>query len=362
MLRELHIRETAFPSLNIGNYSSPQELDKKRKDMFKSVIDNDGPQELDKKRASMFKILMDVFRPLRWYRNGFMLAAVILAIKILNIDFRSILSISFIYPVLISFIALCLVASGNYGINEVFDLETDKHHPEKKNRSIPSGKISPVTVICLSVFLYISGFLLISTINNYMLFISLSLLLISGILYNVKPFRLKDKPYLDFIFEAANNPIRLMVGWYAVAKPSNLVPASIVLGFWFLGIFLMAAKRFGELRFIQDKEKAAKYRNSFKYYTEEKLLFSMIAAAMSFTFMLGALSFKYSVDLIVALPFMVSWMIWFFHLAYQQNTIVKDPERIFEKKTFVFFSLLTLLVFVYLFFSGNQWLGWFLRK
>lgn len=310
----------------------------------------------------MVKNLIDVFRPLRWYRNGFMIAAVILAIKLLNIDIRSIVSFPFIYPVLIAFVALCLVASGNYGINEVFDSETDKHHPEKKNRSIPSGKISPVTVICLAVLLYIAGFLLISTINNYMLVISLSLLLISGILYNVKPFRLKDKPYVDFIFEAANNPIRLMVGWYAVAKPANLVPASIVFGFWFLGIFLMAAKRFGEIRFIQDKEKAAKYRNSFKYYNEENLFFSMIAAAMSFTFMLGALSFKYSVDVVVALPFMVLWMVWFFHLAYQQNTIVKDPERIFEKKPFLFFSLLTLLIFTYLFFSGNQLFGWFLRK
>jgi hypothetical protein len=153
-----------------------------------------------------------------------------------------------------------------------------------------------------------------------------------------------------------------MVGWYAVAKPSELVPASIIFGFWFLGIFLMAAKRFGEIRFIQDKENAAKYRNSFKYYNEEKLLFSMIAAAMSFTFMLGALSFKYSVDLVVALPFIVSWIVWFFHLAYQQNTVVKDPERIFEKKSFLLFSLLTLLIFTYLFFSGNQIFGWFLRK
>jgi 4-hydroxybenzoate polyprenyltransferase len=310
----------------------------------------------------MLKSVIDVFRPLRWYRNGFMLAAVILAIKILNINIRTVLSFSFIYPVLISFAALCFVASGNYGINEVFDLETDKHHPEKKNRSIPSGKVSPAIIIYLSVFLYIIGFFLISLLNNYMLSISLSLLLISGILYNVKPFRLKDKPYLDFIFEAVNNPIRLMVGWYSVAKPYNLVPASIVLGFWFLGIFLMAAKRFGEIRFIQDKEKAAKYRKSFKYYNEENLLFSMIAAAVSFSFMLGALSFKYSVDLIAALPFMVIWMVWFFHLAYQKNTIVKDPERIFEKKTFLSFSLLTLFIFMYLFFSGNQMFAWFLRK
>src|SRR5258708_615297 len=334
--------------------------------MLKSTIDtsviNDDFQKPTRTKKDLFKAIIDVFRPLRWYRNSFMLAAVILTIKLLNIDIRTVFSFSFIYPVVIAFIALCLVASGNYGINEVCDLETDKHHPEKKNRAIPSGKISTVTVSVLSVVLYIAGLLLVSTIKNYMLFISLTLLLISGILYNIKPFRLKDKPYLDFTFEAINNPIRLMVGWYAVAKPESLVPASIILGFWFLGIFLMASKRFGEIRFIQDKQEAAKYRNSFKYYNQEKLLFSMIAAAVSFSYMLGASSFKYSVDVIVALPFIVIWQVWFFHLAYQQNTVVKDPERIFEKKWFLLYSLLTILLFGYLFFSGNQFLGWFLRK
>jgi len=133
-------------------------------------------------------------------------------------------------------------------------------------------------------------------------------------------------------------------------------------GFWFFGMFLMAAKRFGEFRFLKENERAAKYRKSFQYYTEEHLLFSMIAAAVCFSFLLGALSFKYSVDVMVILPFLVIWIVWFFHLACQKNTIVKDPERVFEKKIFVAFSLLTFCLFMYLFFSGNQLFAWFLRK
>ncbi len=310
----------------------------------------------------MLKSLIDVFRPLRWYRNVFMLAAVMLAIKILNVPMRSVFSFSFVYPVVSSFVALCFVASANYGINEVCDVETDTYHPEKKSRSIPSGKVSPALIITLSVLLYMIGFLLIATLQNAMLSLSLALLLISGVLYNIKPFRLKDKPYVDFIFEAINNPIRLMIGWYSVAKPSHLVPASLVFGFWFFGMFLMAAKRFGEFRFLKENERAAKYRKSFQYYTEEHLLFSMIAAAVCFSFLLGALSFKYSVDVMVILPFLVIWIVWFFHLACQKNTIVKDPERVFEKKIFVAFSLLTFCLFMYLFFSGNQLFAWFLRK
>ncbi len=306
--------------------------------------------------------IINVFRPLRWYRNIFMLVAVILAIKILDIDIRSAFSWSLLYPVAMSFVALCIVASANYGINEVFDVETDKYHPEKKNRSIASGEVSPVLILFLSVCFYMIGLFLVARLQNVMLFLSLALLLISGVLYNIKPFRLKDKPYVDFIFEAINNPIRLMIGWYSVAQSSHLVPASLIFGFWFLGIFLMAAKRFGELRFIKNGEIATKYRKSFKYYKEEHLLLSMIAAAVSFSFLLGALSLKYSVDLIATLPFLVIWIVWFFHLAYQNNTIVKDPERIFENKLFVAFSLLTFFLFLYFFFSGDQMLAWFLRK
>src|SRR5947209_7209314 len=99
----------------------------------------------------MLKSLIDVFRPLRWYRNVFMLFAVVLSIKLLHVNIRLIFSFAFLYPILISFAALCLVASANYGINEVFDVETDTYHPEKRNRSIPLGKVSPALIITLSV-------------------------------------------------------------------------------------------------------------------------------------------------------------------------------------------------------------------
>jgi len=69
-----------------------------------------------------------------------------------------------------------------------------------------------------------------------------------------------------------------------------------------------------------------------------------------------------AIKILVILPFLVIWIVWFFHLAYQKNTIVKDPERIFEKKIFFVFSLLTFCLFIYFFFSGNHMLAWFLRK
>lgn len=305
----------------------------------------------------MLKNILDVFRPLRWYRNLSMVLGALLALKIAT-QLSDPSSTTLFYRFALSFIAICLVASGNYGINEILDAATDRHHPQKKHRAIPSGRISVPTVFTISILLYVSGLTLITQLHNPMLTFSLSLLAVSGFLYNVKPYRFKDRPFLDFTFEALNNPIRLMVGWYSITPSSIPVPASYILGFWFLGCFLMAAKRFGEIRFIDNKQQAGDYRKSLRFYNEETLLLSMITALVAFSFMLGFLCSKYSVDAILILPFSCVWALWFFHLAYKENTIVKDPERIFEQKGFVLFSVLSLCIFFYLFYSGNQLLAW----
>jgi len=301
------------------------------------------------------KDLIGVFRPLRWYRNSFMLLGAILALGFLKIA----PSTEEFIRIFVSFIAICLVASGNYGINEVCDAPFDKHHPQKKHRAIPSGKVKPITVIAISIVLYLLGIVITLPLNNIVLTLSVLLLLLSGLAYNLKPFRLKDLPYLDFMSEALNNPIRLLVGWYAVAGASQLVPSSFLLTYWFLGIFLMSAKRFGEIRFIKDKEMMSNYRKSLAYYSQKKLLFVMIASINASSFMLGALAMKYSLDLLIFLPFLIIWIIWFFNLSYEQNSIVKDPERVFENIPFVVFTIITFGLFLVLALSRTVILGGF---
>lgn len=302
--------------------------------------------------------LLDVFRPKRWYRNLFMILGMFIAIKILDLSGAEILGKEKLFSIIISFISLCLVTSANYGINGIFDAKTDSYHPQKKDRAIPSGRISKNLVLIVSIILYILGLILILLINNWMLSVSIGLLILSSIFYNIPPIRLKDRAYADFVFEALNNPIRLMIGWYAVSTPNNIVPASFIFGYWFFGIFLMAAKRFGELRFIQNQEIAKEYRASLAYYTEKSLLMAMIVALVALSYMLGVLSIKYSIDIFMALPLLIIWILWFFKLAYEENTVVKDPERIFEKKPFVIFTVLIAIIFIYLFYSGNQFIGW----
>lgn len=301
----------------------------------------------------MLKDFIAVFRPVRWYQNLLIFLGGVTAMVLLDIPGGD------KWQVLIaSFVASCLVASGNYGINEVLDMGQDAHHPQKKARALPTGRLKPGHVLFLSGIIYAAGFGIAISLKKVPLIIALAFYFVNALFYNVRPLRLKDRPYLDFVSEALNNPMRFLIGWYAVAGSGDIFPASLVFALWFFGIFLMASKRFGEMRLIKDKAELSNFRKSMAYYSEEKLLFSMIAALGVSYYMLGAFCMKHSVDLILALPVLIIWTVWFFHLAYEENTIVKDPERIFEKIPFLAFSIVSILLFVYMFMTKNRIMEW----
>lgn len=297
----------------------------------------------------MLRDLLSVFRPARVYRNLFMILGAILALGVTDNNLLE------SFPtIIVSFISLSLMTSGNYGINEILDLETDRAHPQKKNRSLAAGRISISIVLALSISMYVLSFVVILSLQKIWLTIALLSMFLSGILYNVRPFRVKDYPYMDFLFEALNNPIRLAVGWYSVVN-THEIPSSFIFAFYAIGVFLMASKRFGELRLFNESElNAAEYRASLSYYSEKSLLFSMIASISTFSFMFGVLAFKYNSNLVIMLPFFIVWIVWFFDIAYENNSVVKDPERIFEKKGFLAYSFSLALMFIFLLFSNIE--------
>ncbi len=305
---------------------------------------------------NQFKILISVFRLKRWYRNAFMLIGSLMALLLTHGTWDTAVLVS----VAVSFVAVCLVASGNYGINEVFDAETDAHHPEKKFRALASGKVSKGTVIIISIVLYVVGLAIVGWLNKIYLLVSLAIfILTTGILYNIPPFRLKDIAYVDFLLESFGNPVRLAIGWYAVT--AQIVPVSFIFIFWALGVLLMAGKRFAELRYLGVSAETHAYRKSLTHYTEEKLLLVMIAAAMVCMYMFGVLAVKHEIDLVILMPPAVIFLVWYFWLANRPNSIVKDPERIFENRGFVIYALILTAIFFVIFYFKFNYFSFLLR-
>src|SRR3546814_18320140 len=124
-------------------------------------------------------------------------------------------------------------------------------------------------------------------------------------MYNLKPFRTKDKAYLDVISESINNPIRLTLGWTMVDR-TTLPPSSLLLAYWTGGAFLMGAKRLSEYRDIKTEagmQMLNRYRRSFSAYTAASLKDCCLLHAILSAFFIAILLIKYRLDYLVALPF-----------------------------------------------------------
>ena len=73
-----------------------------------------------------------------WVKNVFVLPGIVVA---LSVDRAKLLSWSWINCAL-GMLAICLIASSNYVINEILDAPFDRIHPTKHDRPVPAGKVS----------------------------------------------------------------------------------------------------------------------------------------------------------------------------------------------------------------------------
>ena len=285
---------------------------------------------------------IDIARPDHWFKNVFMLPGVLLAL-----NFSPALMEPFSWSgVLLAVVAACLVASSNYVLNEILDRERDKHHPDKHLRPIPSGRARVPVAYAEWLLLGVVGIGVGFAVNSRVGLVAV-MLWIAGTLYNIPPIRLKDHAYADVLSESLNNPIRFAIGWYATGI-TELPPTSMLLAYWMFGAFLMAMKRYAEYRHIGDSESAARYRDSFDYYNEERLIESVVFYGTFFGILSGFFAARYHVELILATPIVAYAMAYYMHLGFQPDSPVQHPEGLYRSRKLVFLSFLALVAIVVL--------------
>jgi 4-hydroxybenzoate polyprenyltransferase len=246
----------------------------------------------------------------------------------------------------IGFLAACLVASSNYVLNELLDGATDRFHPEKKRRPVPSGKIR-FGVAILEWLLFGTAGAIVASFVSFPFLLSALTLWLMGIAYNVPPFRTKELPYLDVLSESVNNPLRLFLGWFAVI-PGKVPPLSLILAYWMVGAFFMATKRFAEYRHIGDANTALQYRKSFGYYTENRLLVSMFFYAIICALFSGIFIVRYRVELILFVPLAAGFFGYYLKLGLQEDSPAQRPEKLYREKGFVGYLVFSMVVLVLL--------------
>jgi decaprenyl-phosphate phosphoribosyltransferase len=287
---------------------------------------------------------IQIARPDHWTKNVFMLPGVALAFY----DDPALWGSHALGQILVGLLSFCLLASSNYVLNEILDAPMDRYHPVKKNRPIPSGRIYVPLAYVEWILIGLAGLGLAWTVNAGFFFTGLTLL-VMGLLYNVPPVRLKDTPYLDVLSESANNPIRLLAGWYC-AGDTNLIMASAVMSYWMLGAFLMAMKRYAEFIRIGSDSDARKYRKSFAHYTRERLLTNIVYYATAFGLFGGIFLVRYHIELILCVPLVAGFIAYYLKLGFIYDSPVQYPERLYKERGFIIYSLISAIIVLALLF------------
>lgn len=285
-----------------------------------------------------------IARPDHWFKNAFMLLGVILAC----FYHPEILSLGLFGTLLWSAATTCLLASSNYVINEILDAPTDLSHPVKRFRPIPAGHVNLAVAYFEWVALGVIGLAMAYAVNMPFFFSAL-FLLVMGLIYNIKPFRSKDLPYVDVLSESVNNPIRLLLGWYAVSQ-SEVPPLSLLLFYWLIGAFFMASKRFAEYRSIAHVADAGAYRASFRHYDDNRLLVSMFFYATAAALFLGVFIIRYHLELILSIPLIAGFFGWYLQIALKPDSAAQNPERLYREKGLMLYMSGCVAVMVALMF------------
>ena len=276
--------------------------------------------------------------------------------------------------IILGIISICLIASANYVINEYLDKSFDKFHPLKNRRSSVVTLINPFILYTEYAFLALAGISLAYVVSVKFMAMAF-FLLVMGVIYNVKPFRSKDRVFLDVLSESINNPIRFAAGWFIFTPSLGLPgskwdlnwintfpPVSIIIAYWMGGAFLMATKRFAEYRLIANPTIAGLYRRSFKFYTENSLLVSMFFYAITSAFFMGIFLIKDRIELLVSFPFFALLFSWYLRIGLLNDSPVQGSEKLYTRKWFMVYLLLFTTLLCVLMFIKIPWLYWFLKN
>ena len=285
-----------------------------------------------------------IARPDHWFKNVFMAVGVILAYFYRAAPWTPALAGMIAW----AFAATCVIASSNYVINEILDAPTDRSHPLKRFRPVPSGRVK-VPLAYLEWLTLAAVGLGMAWMVNLPFFTSAVWLLAMGVIYNVRPLRSEGDALPRRALRVREQPAPLaarLVRGDSQRRPADVAVGRLLDG----GGLFMASKRFAEFRSIADPRRAAAYRASFRHYDENKLLVSMFFYATTAALLLGVFIIRYHLELILAIPLIAGFFSMYLHVVLKPNSSAQTPERLYRERGLMIYLVLCLCVFLGLMF------------
>lgn len=196
-------------------------------------------------KANKLKVILKAMRVHQWLKNILIFVPVFVSSLYLEPAVWG--------DAIIGFILFSLLASATYLLNDLLDIESDRAHPRKSSRPIPSGLLTIKHAILLAMGLFIVTLLGSLLFTNTAFQLSILAYLVLTLLYT---FVLKTYVIADVISLASLFTIRIIAGAMVIG---------VVLSFWLLAFSMFTffslalVKRCAELKLLSsvNKEKAS---------------------------------------------------------------------------------------------------------
>ncbi len=297
------------------------------------------------------KKYLKLLRVEQWVKNLFVILPLFFAGKLMDADL-------FIQS-LFAFFIFSFSASFVYIINDYNDIESDRKHPEKKNRPLAAGTISKKTAIGLLVLLaaVAMGLMYLAKetfgVNIWKFSVIIAFYVLMNLAYT---FKLKHVAIIDVVIIAIGFVLRVLAGGYITGIAIS--QWAILLTF-VLALVLAIGKRRGELINAQI---SGKTRRALDGYNVQ---FADIALSISVT--LAIISYlMYTVQSDVqerfgSKIFYTFIFVVFALLRYLQQTLVynktESPTKIIYRDRYIQFTILIWMISFLLLIYDKQFLS-----
>ncbi len=179
------------------------------------------------------RAVLNALRPIQWMKNSLVAAAIVLA--------HALSDMARLRAVALGIAAFCLCASAVYVLNDLLDLESDRHHPRKRYRPFASGAISIPVGLGMFVALLVTSFSIAILTGRPPFVGMLALYFVMSASYSLY---FKQKLLVDVILLSSLYTHRIIAGAIVASVP--ITPWLLAFSM-FLFLSLAFAKRYAEL-------------------------------------------------------------------------------------------------------------------
>ena len=287
------------------------------------------------------KKYLQLIRIEQWVKNLFVFAPLFFSGTITNTYL--------FYESIFAFLVFSFTASSIYILNDYFDIESDRKHPEKRNRPLASGAVSKTSARLLFGFLFLLSIASVFIGNyifqtNFWKFgVIIGFYFIMNILYT---FKLKHVAIVDICIIATGFVLRVLAGGYVTGV---IVTNWAILLTFVLALVLAIGKRRGELINAQISGKTRKALDGYN------VQFADIALSISCTlaiicYLMFTLSPEVQARFHPRVFYTVIFVVFAF-LRYLQQTLVynktESPTKIVYKDRYIQITIvLWIIVFL----------------